>query len=477
MHGPPNIPPLRPHRFANLAPVKAMPPPGSYEAVSAELSEMRNMSEMVYAAKTTLENVTVKHKMCGPCLTALRRVEGEVLVCSCCGKTNPLKLVDVSTRVVPESTQIQVMPALGINKPAASAVVSPSFSPMTALGTQAHASIVPYTHYGTPVHILRHPHAHSGAFKVSDTIYLEFVHHQAAAAYASILNGQTIMGNEVRVSVRSQVELMHAVFPQWDGTFGEGGHLYLPPQMPVERISGEMDTEGGGLQRKLITREELHSILVACRAKKDWQRPGPYRLNRPYDHLISVITKFSWHAGLHYSTKLLRAGLLVPCFTDKQKMQLQATSHLAYPEDLLPSVRVQPCFGYACSTVASPAFISLVQRIEHHLIHTPIEDSQIVPTSVTSTPPAILEARMAAAAVQLAAYSVEPASRGSEKYETLMSMVSGEPGETSVLGLTGSVYGSTTRGPKSMSMIAAAHLEIETIECSIAALVAMHNKA
>jgi hypothetical protein len=101
-----------------------------------------------------------------------------------------------------------------------------------------------------------------------------------------------LKGRIVSVSECTQEELLGVVFPKWRGTFY--GTCAIPPASEVVK---SMSTAAGGGNSgccpPFITREEINSLLVVCKNYKlHFSRKCA---ERPFENIISVITKYPWH--------------------------------------------------------------------------------------------------------------------------------------------------------------------------------------
>ncbi|CEI93548.1 hypothetical protein RMCBS344292_07779 [Rhizopus microsporus] len=168
-----------------------------------------------------------------------------------------------------------------------------------------------------------------------------------------------LKGRIVTVTECSPEELLSVVFPKWRGQFQ--GNMAIPPTFEVVKT---MSTAAGGGAHSacppFITREEINSLLVVCKNYKlHFSRKCA---ERPFENIITVITKYPWHQAHLITTihrdhiyellklsieslkthlskdyiqidptlleRLVRAGIMCPAFTERQKMTLLQTSRL-----------------------------------------------------------------------------------------------------------------------------------------------------
>ncbi|KAK9768310.1 hypothetical protein K7432_001148 [Basidiobolus ranarum] len=169
-------------------------------------------------------------------------------------------------------------------------------------------------------------------------------------------NLKVLKGRIVGVSKSSQEELMRAIFPNWRGSF-VGNNVIMPQDSSRER---------NAQPTMLLSRDEINSVLMICKNYKlHFSRKCA---ERPFENVISILVKCPWHqrniiTTLHrdhifemlklaieslkgHFTKeyhnidetlllrMVRAGLMVSTFTEKQKQMLLTTSKLECPDDL-----------------------------------------------------------------------------------------------------------------------------------------------
>ncbi|KAL9538957.1 hypothetical protein PS6_011397 [Mucor atramentarius] len=178
-------------------------------------------------------------------------------------------------------------------------------------------------------------------------------------------NQKPLKGRIVSVTECCQEELLKVVFPKWRGQFQ--GISAIPPPNEVVRT---MTTAAGGGSNSgcppFITREEINSLLVVCKNYKlHFSRKCA---ERPFENIISVIAKYPWHQTHLISTmhrdhiyemlklsieslkthlakdyvqidttlleRLVRAGIMCPAFTERQKTTLLQASRIECPQDI-----------------------------------------------------------------------------------------------------------------------------------------------
>ncbi|KAK4509813.1 uncharacterized protein ATC70_007117 [Mucor velutinosus] len=179
-------------------------------------------------------------------------------------------------------------------------------------------------------------------------------------------NQKPLKGRIVSVTECCQEELLKVVFPKWRGQFQ--GISAIPPPNEVLRT---MTTAAGGGSSSgcppFITREEINSLLVVCKNYKlHFSRKCA---ERPFENIISVIAKYPWHQFHLISTmhrdhiyemlklaieslkthlakdyvqidstlleRLVRAGIMCPAFTERQKTTLLQASRMECPQDIV----------------------------------------------------------------------------------------------------------------------------------------------
>ncbi|KAI8359848.1 hypothetical protein EDC96DRAFT_595781, partial [Choanephora cucurbitarum] len=190
--------------------------------------------------------------------------------------------------------------------------------------------------------------------KTLSDAYVEFATTMDMKRAIETKNQKPLKGRIVSVIECTQEELLSVVFPKWRGQFH--GISAIPPA--VGGVSG---------CPPFITREEINSLLVVCKNYKlHFSRKCA---ERPFENIISVITKHPWHqAHLFISTmhrdhiyemlklsieslrthlakdyvqidntlleRLVRAGIMCPAFTERQKATLLQTARIECPQDI-----------------------------------------------------------------------------------------------------------------------------------------------
>ncbi|CAO3600444.1 unnamed protein product [Absidia cylindrospora] len=177
-------------------------------------------------------------------------------------------------------------------------------------------------------------------------------------------NQKTLKGRVVSVTECNQDELLNVMFPKWRGSFS--GLAAIPPDTQVVRSMSTAAGGGGSTCPPFITREEINSLLVVCKNYKlHFSRKCA---ERPFENIISIITKYPWYQAHLITTlhrdhiyemlklaieslmnhlskdylqiepslldRMVRAGLLCPAFTERQKVVLLQVSRMNCPMDL-----------------------------------------------------------------------------------------------------------------------------------------------
>ncbi|CEP08849.1 hypothetical protein [Parasitella parasitica] len=202
--------------------------------------------------------------------------------------------------------------------------------------------------------------------KTLSDAYVEFASVQDLRRAIETKNQKPLKGRVVSVSECFQEELLRVVFPKWRGQFQ--GISAIPPTTEVVR---SMTTAAGGGSSSgcppFITREEINSMLVVCKNYKlHFSRKCA---ERPFENIISVIAKYPWHQTHLVSTmhrdhiyemlklaieslkthlakdyvqidttlleRLVRAGIMCPAFTERQKTTLLQASRMECPQDIV----------------------------------------------------------------------------------------------------------------------------------------------
>ncbi|KAJ3127963.1 hypothetical protein HK098_005476 [Nowakowskiella sp. JEL0407] len=183
-----------------------------------------------------------------------------------------------------------------------------------------------------------------------------------------------LKGRLVTVHKSSQEELLRLLFPRWKTSANED-QVTQPEFAEIDKkdIVYQGGIIYGGAAKKfakegaMITREEISAILLTCRYYKlHFSRKCA---ERPFENIISILCKIPWDKAGVVSTvhrdhifemlklatttlyqhlskdtvslsesllvRLVRAGICVPTFTDRQKSTLLKMAKLQCPEDLL----------------------------------------------------------------------------------------------------------------------------------------------
>ncbi|TPX63335.1 hypothetical protein SpCBS45565_g06678 [Spizellomyces sp. 'palustris'] len=254
-------------------------------------------------------------------------------------------------------------------------------------------------HYTQGVHIIMN----RATGKTQSDCFVEFPSYTEAQRSLDLHARGILKGRIVVAQWSSQAELMDALFPH-----RSSGHSTLTFQTetqgnpPVESSSlqGTRDKRcndtfqsqqavGSGLvygqsltsqpkEGVYLLREEINALLLVCRNYKlHFSRKCA---ERPFENIISIICKIPWHEphlvstshrdhvfemlklsleslSIHLSRhdhhidgslmmRMVRAGLCVPLFTERQKITLLNVAGLPCPKDLAPFVynppQVQP---------------------------------------------------------------------------------------------------------------------------------------
>ncbi|KAF0455593.1 nucleotide-binding, alpha-beta plait [Gigaspora margarita] len=193
--------------------------------------------------------------------------------------------------------------------------------------------------------------------KTLSEAYIELATSAEANRAVDTRNMKPLKGRLVSCMRSSQEDLMRAVFPKWKGEFSgcdavvTSEILQSSPTVP---------------QIPFITREEMNSLLVVCRNYKlHFSRKCA---ERPFENIISVLVKFPFHQGNLYTTlqrdllfemlklaieslkihlskeyhridetlleRMMRAGIMTPVFTERQKLMILQVSGMTLPADL-----------------------------------------------------------------------------------------------------------------------------------------------
>ncbi|RUS23625.1 hypothetical protein BC938DRAFT_474859 [Jimgerdemannia flammicorona] len=127
--------------------------------------------------------------------------------------------------------------------------------------------------------------------KTLSDAYVEISHRTDLTKAVESRHMKPLKGRLVSVTVVTQEELMHVIFPRWRGDF-TGIDAIVPDVATLKTIS---TAAGGGdmTTPPFVTREEINSLLVVCRNYKlHFSRKCA---ERPFENIISVIAKYPWH--------------------------------------------------------------------------------------------------------------------------------------------------------------------------------------
>ncbi|GES78263.1 hypothetical protein GLOIN_2v1836658 [Rhizophagus clarus] len=198
--------------------------------------------------------------------------------------------------------------------------------------------------YGQSVHIIMD----RLTGKTLSEAYIEFATTAEAQRAINTRNMKPLKGRLVSCTQSRQEDLMRAVFPKWKGEFS-GCDAAVTDEL--------LQSDRSVLRTPLITREEINSLLVLHFSRKCAERP--------FENIISVLVKFPFHQENLYTTlqrdllfemlkqslkihlskeyhridetlleRMMRAGILTPVFTERQKLVILQVSNLTLPEDL-----------------------------------------------------------------------------------------------------------------------------------------------
>ncbi|KAI9496489.1 hypothetical protein BDB00DRAFT_121524, partial [Zychaea mexicana] len=200
--------------------------------------------------------------------------------------------------------------------------------------------------------------------KTLSDAYVEFATQLDLIRAIETRHQKPLKGRVVTVTECTQEELLTVVFPKWRGQFC-GVSAIPPPSQVVKSMSTAAG--GGGTQcPPFVTREEINALLVVCKNYKlHFSRKCA---ERPFENIVSVITKYPWHQVHLISTmhrdhiyemlklsieslkahlskdyvqidsslleRVTRAGIMCPAFTERQKMTLLQTARIECTPDL-----------------------------------------------------------------------------------------------------------------------------------------------
>ena len=127
--------------------------------------------------------------------------------------------------------------------------------------------------------------------KTLSDAYVEFASQADLIRAIETRHQKPLKGRIITVTECTQEELLLVVFPKWRGQFC-GVSAIPPPSQVVKSMSTAAG--GGGTQcPPFVTREEINALLVVCKNYKlHFSRKCA---ERPFENIISVITKYPWH--------------------------------------------------------------------------------------------------------------------------------------------------------------------------------------
>ncbi|KAM3582832.1 hypothetical protein VKS41_004597 [Umbelopsis sp. WA50703] len=209
--------------------------------------------------------------------------------------------------------------------------------------------------------------------KTLSDAYIEFMSYNDMRCAIEQCNMRPLKGRIVGVQECTQEELLRVVFPKWRGKFI--GTTAIPPDASVLRtMSTAAGGNGSGACPPFVTREEINSLLVVCRNYKlHFSRKCA---ERPFENIITVVTKYPWHQAHLITTlhrdhvyemlklaidyvqidctlleRLVRAGIMCPAFTERQKTMLLGTSGIPCPLDIIQFLMPANCFSATTNAI------------------------------------------------------------------------------------------------------------------------------
>ncbi|KAJ3278845.1 hypothetical protein HK104_001973 [Borealophlyctis nickersoniae] len=230
-------------------------------------------------------------------------------------------------------------------------------------------------HYTQGVHVVMN----RTTGKTQSECFIEFPTYMEAERALDLHERGVLKGRVVVVQWSTQAELMSSLFPNWIGATREDSSSQLAgnsvplmdeaaaPQQQQPFGNGVVygpTTSGPAKEGVFLLREEINAMLLICRNYKVcFSRKCP---ERPFENVISILCKIPWHkpqlVGLiqrdhvfemlklsieslriHLSRdhnnisgtlleRMIRAGLCVPLFTERQKLTLLAVAVSAFTE-------------------------------------------------------------------------------------------------------------------------------------------------
>ncbi|KAI9254843.1 hypothetical protein BY458DRAFT_579830 [Sporodiniella umbellata] len=290
----------------------------------------------------------------------------------------------------------------------------------------SHCRLPSSSTYAQPIHILMD----RTTGKTLSDAYVEFA--TVADLWHAIETRQerSLKGRSITITECTQDELLSVVFPKWRGQFQN--KLAIPPTQDVVKT---MSTAAGGGSHSgcppFITREEINSLLVVCKNYKlHFSRKCA---ERPFENIITVITKYPWHQPhlittihrdhiyellklsieslkIHLSKdyiqiestlleRLVFAGIICPAFTERQKTALLQIARIECPPQMASFLSIEPITGIV-PKVEKPKGIPL-------LIH-PFESklspwASVYSPSLWKLPPSSVESKLTSNSKTLAA--------------------------------------------------------------------------
>ncbi|CAJ0879507.1 2907_t:CDS:10 [Entrophospora sp. SA101] len=197
------------------------------------------------------------------------------------------------------------------------------------------------------------PDASTG--KTYSEAFIELVNKNEAKRAVETRNLKPLKGRIITCMESTQGDLMKAIFPKWKGEFSGSNAIVTQTVLQSNPTIPHVP---------FITREEMNSLLKSF-FKLHFSRKCA---ERPFENIISVLVKFPFHQGELYTTlqrdllfemlklaieslkihlskeyhriddtlmeRMMRAGILTPVFTERQKLMVLHVSGLSLPEDL-----------------------------------------------------------------------------------------------------------------------------------------------
>ncbi|KAI8980996.1 hypothetical protein BDB01DRAFT_851411 [Pilobolus umbonatus] len=224
--------------------------------------------------------------------------------------------------------------------------------------------------------------------KTLSDAYVEFANKEDVYLAIDTTNQTALKGRIITVTECSQEELLTVIFPKWRGQFY--GISAIPPNLDIVR---SMSTAAGGGSSgcpPFITREEINSLLMVCKNYKlHFSRKCA---ERPFENIISVIVKYPWHQlnlittmhrdhiyemmklsieslKIHLSKdyvhidntlleRLVRAGVMCPAFTERQKSVLIQIASKECGDFYLSDRKISPWMHPGIQPIAFPIYSS-----------------------------------------------------------------------------------------------------------------------